>query len=116
MNRLRAFCDRICDRLYESIESSVCLSPAEKRVLWELWTCAAVRTQTVEEYPGHAAFASRAGMSRQRLTDALQKLERKGFIKATGSATRGRQLAYLLNALLLESAFDITSANRRRPS
>jgi hypothetical protein len=106
MNRLRAFCDRLCDRLFESIERYPALNRVERRALRELWMRATVKTQTVEDYPGHEAFAAGMGVARRRLMSALMNLERKGFIKATGSLTTGRRLAYLLNALLLEAAFD----------
>lgn len=108
MSRVRAFCDRVCDKLFEAIDRSPCLNESEKRVLAALWIRCTVRTQTVEQYPGHSVFANEIGLPRRRLAAALTRLETKGFIKATGSATRPRQLAYLLNALILEASYDET--------
>jgi len=110
MDSLKIFCDRVCDQLFDSIDTCVTLSRPERRVLHELWARASVRTQSVEDYPGHASIAASIGMTPRSLVGALARLERKGFIKATGSSERGRQLAYLLNALLLEAAFDAIKA------
>lgn len=115
MDRVRAFCDEVRDRLLESIESAPCLTPSEKRVLQGLWSRSTVRTQSVEEYGGNSTFARELGLTPKQIGRSLYQLERKGFIKATGSVSKRRQLSYLLNAMILESAYDETVQSRPRP-
>lgn len=115
MKRVRVFCDKLRDRLFESIEASSLFNEADKRVLLALWTRSTVRSQTVEDYPGHATLAAELGLTSRQVTASLRRLEHKGFVKATGSATRARQLAYVLNALLLEAAYDETIDAEGRP-
>jgi len=115
MSRVQAFCDRLRDRLFESIREASCLTEMEKHVLAALWSRCNVRTQTVEEYPGHSAFGRDIGVTDERLSRCLHKLERKGFVKSSGSTSRKRQLAYVLNALLLEASFDTTKDAEGHP-
>jgi len=113
MNGVRALCDRICDKLFASIRGARCLSEPEKRALLELWCRSDVHTQMVEGYPGHAAFARALGMSPRQTSAVLRRLERKGFVKRTGTAQRVlRRPTYLLNALLLEMAYDASARSR----
>ena len=115
MDRVRAFCDQLRDRLIESIDGTACLTRPEKCVLQALWAVSIVRTQSVEEYCGDSTFARQIGLSHKQLSRCLYRLERKGFIKPTGSVNKKRQLSYLLNAMVLEAAYDETLRSLGRP-
>jgi len=110
MDSIRAWCDRICERLLSSIRNADCLSEPEKRVLQELWFRSDVHTQMVGDYPGHSTLARDLGISPRRVSACLRRLQRKGFLKPVASAIgSARRPSYLLNALLLEMAYDETA-------
>jgi DNA-binding MarR family transcriptional regulator len=115
MDHVKAFCDQLRDRLVQSIESATCLTRREKSVLQALWARSTVKTQCVEEYCGDLNLAREVGLSPRQLSRSLFSLEQKGFIKPTGSVSQKRQLSYLLNAMLLEAAYDETLRFRGRP-
>jgi len=115
MDRVRTFCDHLRNRLLASIRESPALKKPDKSVLEALWVRSTVRTQTVDNYPGHSAFARELGISRNQLTASLYRLEQKGFLKPTGSPTHPSQLAFLLNAMLLEAAYDETTGTEGNP-
>lgn len=100
------FCASIWDSLFDAITRSPCLTVPEKRVLEHLWAESTVSTCSCSDYPGDAAFAGLVRMSLRRLRAALNSLERKGFIKALAPSCRRPTTGYLLNALMLESAYE----------
>lgn len=103
---IEEFCASIWDSLFEAIGRSPSLTVSEKRVLEHLWAESSVRTCSCNEYPGDAAFARVVRMSERRLRAALNSLERKGFIRAFGASKQQPTTGYLLNALVLESAYE----------
>jgi len=103
------FCTRLWDSFFTSLRGTELLTPCEKRVLEKLWLLGTIKTSTCDAYPGHVEFARSLKLSEHRVKLALKKLEMKGFVKAVRrrSATRS-DVAYLLNPLLLEAAYDRT--------
>jgi DNA-binding MarR family transcriptional regulator len=105
VNNVELFCSQLWDALFDAVAKTRCLGAIEKRVLQHLWAEGTVGSWTCEDYPGHAEFARRLKISRQRLESALAKLEYKGFVKATWSGSQADEICYLLNPLLVEDAY-----------
>jgi predicted transcriptional regulator len=100
------FCSRLWDSFFTSLRGTDLLTACEKRVLEKLWLLGTIKTSTCDAYPGHDEFARSLRVSEHRVKLALKKLEMKGFIKCVRRSKAG--LAYLLNPLLLEAAYDRT--------
>jgi len=103
------FCSRLWDSFFTSLRGTELLTPCEKRVLEKLWLLGTIKTSTCDAYPGHVEFARSLKLSEHRVKLALKKLEMKGFVKAVRRRGAMRtDVAYLLNPLLLEAAYDRT--------
>jgi hypothetical protein len=109
------FCSRLWDSFFTSLRGTELLTPCEKRVLEKLWLLGTIKTSTCDAYPGHVEFARSLKLSEHRVKLALKKLEMKGFVKAvrrggrmSPAASLRPSIAYLLNPLLLEAAYDRT--------
>ena len=103
---LRAFCDHIRDELFESIHGASCLRRHEKSVLLYLWSRCKTRKMASESYPGHESAGATLGISPLAVHAAIISLERKGFIKAFAVGSRRKKTGFLLNAFVLECAYD----------
>ena len=108
----KAFCDRVWDSLFSSINSCKSLTRAQRRVYEHLWRNVDVRTRIYERPVGAGALARRVGLSGDALTRAIAGLCAKGFAHRLAPLAR-RPLRLALNPLIIESAYE--QAKRQFP-
>ncbi len=101
----RAFCDRVWDSLFSSINGCRSLTRAQRRVYEYLWRNVDVRTRIYQRPLSTGALARRLEVSDAALTRAIAGLCAKGFAHRMAPVAR-RPLRLGLNPLIIESAYE----------